>query len=227
MTPGATSRVAAGLLAAAALQACGGAGAAKPPRIGPDPVETPAAALKRFTPGACDHAGAVMHGLHDGAVATKACRKTLAGLDLHDADLEIFRSGGVAALPGATLALALDTDRRWKVAFRGPSVEGGGDQGSADKLAAYAVSALRQENCHELTRYAFVYGGEDRWCARPRITGISADLIQNYGVKPRRLGGAKGLAFYGVVIPGGHYWTMVISDDGHGHWFYYDAYKAQ
>lgn len=229
MTPGARSQVAAGLVAAVALQACGGGGASNPPRIGPNPVETPAAALKRFEAAlarGCPKPRGVLHGAPNTRALVRACRRTLAGVAFRDPAIETFRSGALVELPGTTLTLALDTDRRWKVAFRGSETKDGGSDDSADRLAQFAVSTLRQENCHELVRYAFAYNGEHKWCARPRITELSNDLLQNYGVKPRRLGREQGTVFYGIATPEGRYWTMVLSSEK-GRWFYYDAYKAQ
>jgi hypothetical protein len=129
-------------------------------------------------------------------------------------------------LPDATLVLALDRDRRYKLAFKGPPGEDERTKVSPDEVANLAVSALRRDNCDELAEYAFVYEKKRRWCERKPITELAKQLADDWDAAPRRLGGASGQRFYGLPIKGGHYWTLVLTNMDH-YYLYYDAFRAK
>jgi hypothetical protein len=196
------------------------------PAIGPSAKETVDAALKRFTPGACRRPAEVFHSSVADLRAVAACRRVVGPLQGSTPRVSAFRTGATATVPGKTFALALDTDRRWRIAFSGPESSARATGNSADDVANLAVSALSRDNCEELVPYAFVYLSKSRWCGRPAITRFVKDLERDVSPAPRRLGASNGLVFYGVPLDGPHYWTLVVAAMRNYH-VYYDSYRAQ
>jgi hypothetical protein len=226
-------RTALGLTLAAALLAagCGGGGSTaehpKVARIWPAPRETVDQALDRIADDACRHPSADIHGeLGTDPKAAKVCASIGRGVDLRHADVEVFGSGATATTGNSTMVLVLDTDRRWKIAFRGPKGETEKTPVSPDETAQLAVTSLSQDRCEDLTPYAFVYLPEKKWCKRARIRELVHDLENDASALPRRLGGDRGLMFYGVQTIGPHYWTLIL-ETMRGSYVYYDGYRAQ
>jgi hypothetical protein len=166
-----------------------------------------------------------MHGVGGDPNAAEACARTGAGVDLREADVEVFGSGAIATVGESTFALALDRDRRWKIAFRGPTGEAEKTKVPPDRVAEFAVASLQARDCDQLARYAFVYIPTRKWCRQPFITGLQYDLSHDLSAKLRPLGGDRGLRFYGVSITGPHYYTMVLANMNH-YYVYYNSYRA-
>jgi hypothetical protein len=140
----------------------------------------------------------------------------------------------------ATTVLALDSDRRFHVAFVQFEYGSIGSKPSArfDRNARLAVAALRRADCVAFLKVAFrgfgLGGGpETAVCARLPKNSLHRALASDPHARLVRLGGDSLYAFYGVTAAG-RYWTLVMAQQppsaslplGSAQYAFVDAYPA-
>jgi hypothetical protein len=117
----------------------------------------------------------------------------------------------------ATTVLALDTDRRFHIAFIQFAYGSIGSKPNAgfDRNVRLAVAALRRADCAAFVKVAFrgfgLGGGpETSVCTRLPMNALHKALAADPAAKPVKLGGNSLHAFYGISAAG-EYWTIVMA----------------
>ena len=117
----------------------------------------------------------------------------------------------------ATAVLALDSDRRFHVAFIQFEYGSIGSKPNPafDHNVRMAVAALRRADCAAFVKVAFrgfgLGGGpETSVCTRLPRNALHKALAADPAAKPVKLGGNSLHAFYGITAAG-EYWTIVMA----------------
>jgi hypothetical protein len=140
----------------------------------------------------------------------------------------------------ATVVLALDRDRRYRVAFIQFEYGSIGSKPNPafDRNVRMAMAALRRADCAAFVKVAFrkfgLGGGpETSVCTRLPKNALHLALAADTAAKPVKLGGNSLYAFYGITA-NKRYWTIVMAQQppsaslpiGSAQYAFVDAYPA-
>jgi hypothetical protein len=214
---------------AVVLPACGG-DKRPPKRTGiadPRPREAIDDVLARLegaaTASTCTPVKGLLHGTY-GELSDASCQSVKLELGaFRDPVGRVYRTGGVIeydSAPGQLkrMALALDVDRLFKVAF----IEDASSRSLAtpraaafDAAAARVIGAIRSGDCDTFLRYVdrsigLGTGTDQQVCQRVGGEPFRRELAANRLARPVPLGGTSQIAFYKVRTARVRYWTMIM-----------------
>ena len=214
----------------AGVPGCGGDKRRPPQRTGivdPRPREGIDQVLARVegaaTASSCAPVKGLLHGTY-GEVSDAACESVKLELGgFRDPVGRAYRTGAVIeyeAAPGRLkrMALALDMDRLFKVAFirdaRSRSL-GARPPAAFDSAAGRVIATMRSGDCDaflsHVDRNAGLGTGSDRQvCRRVSDEPFRRELVANRRARPVALGGTSQIAFYKVRTAPTRYWTMIM-----------------
>jgi hypothetical protein len=159
-----------------------------------------------------------------GSLADSSCRSVKAELGaFQDPEGRAYRTGAVIDYSAVTgrhrlMALALDSDRKFKVAFirdaAGPSI-GTPKPADADAAASAVVVSMQTGDCDTFLRYVdrsmgLGTGSDQQVCRRVSLDPFRRELVADRSARPVALGGNGQVAFYKVRTGTGRYYTMIM-----------------
>jgi hypothetical protein len=215
---------------AVSLPACGGDKRRAPKRTGiadPRPREGIDEVLARVegaaTASSCTPVKGLLHGTY-GELSDAACQSVKVELGgFRDPVGRAYRTGAVIeyeATPGhlKRMALALDTDRLFKVAFIEDATSrslGTPRPAAFDAAAARVIATMRGGDCdtflrHVDRRIGLGTGSDQQVCQRVSGDPFRRELVANRGARTVPLGGTSQIAFYKVRTARVRYWTMIM-----------------
>ena len=220
-------------VALAALAAgCGGGErpAAKRPATryaDPTPAERIGEAVSRVqaavTASGCATVRGLLHSMY-GTPGESSCRSVKAELGaFQDPVGRAYGTGAVIDYSAVTgrrrlMALALDSDRRFRVAFiedaASPSI-GTPRPPQSDAAASAAVLSMQTGDCDTFLRYVdrgmgLGTGSDAQMCHRVSDDPFRRELVANRSARPVALGGNSQVAFYKVRTAPDRYYTMIM-----------------
>jgi hypothetical protein len=212
-------------IAAAVLVAgCGGSShktkttaAPKPPaRIWPRPVESAQQAAERI--GRADRQRDCSSPRQLMAVPKGSrilCGALLRSIDFPPRpNVKTFGSAAIVEqADGGHAILALDSDRRYKIAntFGAPGLPPVPVE-MADEWMARTVAAIRRDSCDEIFALSISPTGDKRFCSAPEVRQLHAALDRAYTASPTPLGGDGRFAFYGLRVKPYYYTLIFVAD---------------
>lgn len=212
--------------------ACGGGGRTTatgpaPRYVDPTPVEPIGDVVSRAqtaaTASGCAAIRQLVHSMY-GVLAESSCRSVKAELGaFQDPVGRAYRTGAVIDYSAVTgrhrlMALALDSDRRFKVAFiqdaTGPSI-GTPRPADADAAASAVIVSMQTGDCDTFLRYVdrsmgLGTGGDQQVCRRVSLDPFRRDVAADRSARPVALGGNSQVAFYKVRTATGRYYTVIM-----------------
>jgi hypothetical protein len=189
-----------------------------PSRIGPRPAESPADAANRI-------AAAVRSGdcsspadIFTEADTTPAqCKSLLTAIEpAAPPEVKTFGSGAVMkGADGGRVILALDRDRRFKVAtsFDASFPLEVVPAKKADDVMSYVLAAMRNGDCRTVLQYSLTFsngGSGKQFCNSQQVRQLRNALNKDTGASPAPLGGDGSFAFYGLQAKGSGYYTIMF-----------------
>jgi hypothetical protein len=197
------------------------------------PAEAPEQAVARIAEAAqagdCS-APAELFGAHSG-ITPKICRRLLPTVTpLVPPEVKAYGSGAVGkSTDGGRFILALDRDRRfkWVTSFGEPRLPKAPLK-NADEVMAIVVSAIRADNCDDLTKYSLTYsngGSGKKFCALKPVRELHSALNRAYTASPKPLGGDGTFAFYGLRVKP-HYYTLIFFASSNGSYYFVTSARA-
>jgi hypothetical protein len=211
---------------------CGGAepttpGHPPPRYVDPTPAERIGDVVSRIqgaaTSSGCAAGRQLVHSMY-GWLTDSSCRSVKAELGaFQDPEGGAYRTGAVIDYSAVTgrhrlMALALDSDRKFKVAFirdaAGPSI-GTPKPADADAAASAAVVSMQTGDCDTFLRYVdrsmgLGTGSDQQVCRRVSLDPFRRELVADRSARPVALGGNSQVAFYKVRTGTGRYYTMIM-----------------
>lgn len=226
------------LLFAAAIAGCGGSSShprAVPRRVNgvPRPAEPLSAALTRIAHTArtptCPGVSEVVHSMY-GPLGAAGCRSVVAELGgFEQARGKAYGTGAIANFTTAEgqhreMALAVDSDGRWKVLFvdeGAPSPLGTRSSPLFSLNVRAVLRALGSGDCDTFLRLAsrsigLAVGADAAVCRRVSDLTFRRELVENSAARPTPLGGNANLAFYALSTAPGRYYTLVMAQQRPG-----------
>ncbi len=216
------------------LVGCGSSPPAPKPRrpavrnVDPVPAERVSDVVARVegaaTASSCTAVKGLLHSVY-GTIGEPACRSVKAELGtFSDPHGKAYGTGAVidyASIGGQRklMALALDSDRRFHVAFiedaPGPSI-GSARPAQFDAAAATVVRSLQSGDCNTFLRFVdrqmgLGTGGDRQVCRRVSSEPFRRELQADQRARPVALGGNAQIAFYKVRSAPTRYYTMIMA----------------
>jgi hypothetical protein len=225
--------------ALAGLAGCGGGGKKEqttakggPVRnVDPVPDESVGDVIDRIrgasTASGCEAVKGLLHSTY-GDVSDASCRAIRAQIDgFQDPRGTAFKTGAAVSYRTATgrrrvIALALDADRTYRIAFiddvPGQPI-GTAKPGAFDRNARAVVKAMRDGDCDAFLTLVsrtdgLGVGPDEEVCRRVSDVPFRRELVGNPRAEPVPLGGNSAVAFYKLRTRPDAYYTMIMARDG-------------
>ena len=198
-----------------------------PRYVDPTPVEPVGDVVSRVqgapTAPGCAAVRGLVHSMY-GVLGDSSCRSVKAELGaFQDPVARAYRTGAVIDYSAVTgrhrlMALALDSDRRFKVAFiqdvAGASI-GTPKPADADAAASAVVVSMQTGDCDTFLRYVdrgmgLGTGNDQQVCRRVSQDPFRREVAADRSTRPVALGGNSQVAFYKVRTGSGRYYTMIM-----------------
>jgi hypothetical protein len=217
---------------------CGGEKAAParhptPRYVDPRPDEQVGDVVSRVqgaaTASGCTAVKGLLHSAY-GTIGDASCRSVKAQLGaFQDPVARAYGTGAVidySAVAGEhrMMGLALDSDRKFRVAFIEDAVSpsiGTPRAAQFDTAASNVVLAMQTGDCDTFLRYVdrrigLGTGGDEQVCRRVTDDPFRRELVANRWARPVPLGGNSRIAFYKVRTGPARYYTMIMVRQGGG-----------
>ena len=224
----------------AALAGCGGGGKKDDERsargglvrnVDPRPDESIDDVIDRIrgaaTASGCEAVKGLLHSTY-GNISDAACEAVKSDIDgFQEPRGAAYKTGAVISYRTATgrrreIALALDADRTYRIAFiedvKGQPI-GTAKPAAFDRAARAVVRAMRDGNCDAFLPLVsrtdgLGVGADEEVCRRVSDVPFRRELVGNPRVRPVPLGGDSQIAFYKLRTRPDAYYTMVMARVG-------------